>query len=175
MGSTSSHLLCGTNLTSLCWQIRQSSFGQQQSCTIQMLISNCSIVQWCLLLRFDWILPRVVLAKSDPHCLSVRDLLMAKIGNGNHSNLFHHGIFKCTDVLLDPSGFYGPITGWLLLCLFVCKWKFSWLTFLLHFSDFSHPRSYNGVSYSVGVADLTQTWQGFGITRWAKSGWNKYL
>lgn len=117
MGSTSSHLLCGTNLTSLCWQIRQSSFGQQQSCTIQMLISNCSIVQWCLLLRFDWILPRVDLAKSDPHCLSVRDLLMAKIGNGNHSNLFHHGVFKYTDVLLDPSGFYGPITGWLLLCL----------------------------------------------------------
>lgn len=33
-------------------------FGQQQSCTIQMLISHCRVVPRCLLLRFDWILPQ---------------------------------------------------------------------------------------------------------------------
>lgn len=43
MGSTSSHSLRGADLTSLRWQIRQSSFGQQQSWTIQMLISNCTV------------------------------------------------------------------------------------------------------------------------------------
>lgn len=58
MGSTGSHSLRGADLTSLHWQIRQSSFGQQRSCTIQMLISSCRVVPRCLLLRFDWILPQ---------------------------------------------------------------------------------------------------------------------
>lgn len=57
MGSTSSHSLRGADLTSLHWQIRHGGFGQRQSCTIQMLISNYRVVPRCLLLRFDCIPP----------------------------------------------------------------------------------------------------------------------
>ena len=58
MRSNSSRSPRGADLTSLHWQIRQGSFGQQQSFTIQMLISNCRVVPKCLLLRFDWIPPQ---------------------------------------------------------------------------------------------------------------------
>lgn len=87
-----------------------------------MLICNRSVVPSCLLLRFDWMLPRGArLTKSDLHCLSVRALLMAKIGNGNDCGLYQHEVYRCPSGSIWRSGLLlQATTGWFwpfILCL----------------------------------------------------------
>lgn len=106
----------------------------------------CRVVPRCLQLRFDWISPQdPTWPNQIPHCLSVRALLIAKIGNGNHRGLFQHGVFKRKDVLLSPFGgtswSYGPLLAALslllmhLLCLLMRN-AILWTVFLLSLSDF---------------------------------------
>ncbi len=120
MGSTSSHFLQGADLTRLHWQIRPCSFWS----TTELHNTNANVqLKGCtnVFTTEIWLnsASRSNLTKSDSHSLSVRALLMAKIGNGNHCGLFQHEVFKCKDVLLGPWGRSGWCFGPLLAVLSV--------------------------------------------------------
>lgn len=96
--------------------------AEQLWSTTELRNTNANMLPWCSSIMFTteiWLhsASRANLTKSDLRCLSVGALLMAKIGNGNDCGLYQHGVFKCTDVLLDTFGEAGSFyrsPGWFL-------------------------------------------------------------